>query len=370
MASQTHSSIFDPLNATDDVSDHNNNGTSLNVKVQESMTLTWHVEREGQPAPSTADSGITTKRKGPGRPKKKKSDETGAPAQDLPPTAPQVTYYLSIFSEVELRKAKKQRKSINSFLQQAADLPFDTLKAQLLAQISAKLNPNKISYDNYDITWTVPQIQPSPLALVSDGDYTFLLQHALKHKEPQASITIKARSNKKSDKKRRSKGNHHDADADTSSEEDVPDSDESDNDRRPKKKVKKMSGKDKLKALETSLNTKINTKIQQLRDRWMCSKPGCTSEFCFIHPEYPEHFQLGHKHLSVWAAAWNKDEAQADLKTPPNYTKFNALPGQKGAPSLLQCRLAECAQPGNQSALAVINHFVLPWTSYLGPYLL
>lgn len=77
MASQTHSSIFDPLDATDDVSNHNNNGTSSNAKVQESMTLTLHVEREGQPAPSTTDSGITTKCKGPGRPKKKKSDETG-----------------------------------------------------------------------------------------------------------------------------------------------------------------------------------------------------------------------------------------------------------------------------------------------------
>ncbi|KAG1809529.1 hypothetical protein EV424DRAFT_1542954 [Suillus variegatus] len=243
MASQTHSSIFDPLDATDDVSNHNNNGTSSNAKVQESMTLTLHVEREGQPAPSTTDSGITTKCKGPGRPKKKKSDETGAPSQDFPPTAP---------------------------------------RAQLLAQISVKLNPNNISYDNYDITWT----------------------HALKHKEPQVSITIKARSNKKSDKIRWSKGNHHDADADISSEEDDPDSNESDNDRRPKKKAKKMSGKDKLKALETSLNTKINTKIQQLHDRWMCSKPGCTSEFCFIHPEYPKHFQLRHEHLSVWAAAW------------------------------------------------------------------
>lgn len=204
MASQTHSSIFDPLDATDDVSNHNNNGTSSNAKVQESMTLTLHVEREGQPAPSTTDSGITTKCKGPGRPKKKKSDETGvctisitlpiadshcssldgsfcidwiifsllvllcalwwlsaehypgAPSQDFPPTAPRVTYYLSIFSELELRKAEKQWKSINSFLQQAADLPFDTLKAQLLAQISVKLNPNNISYDNYDITWTVP----------------------------------------------------------------------------------------------------------------------------------------------------------------------------------------------------------------------
>ncbi|KAG2335333.1 hypothetical protein BDR05DRAFT_1006929 [Suillus weaverae] len=76
-----------------------------------------------------------------------------------------------------------------------------------------------------------------------------------------------------------------------------------------------------------NLNTKINTKIQQL--------------------QYPGHFQLGHEHLSVWAAAWNKDEAQADLETLPSHMKFNALPGHKGALSLLQCWLAECAQPEN-----------------------
>lgn len=56
----------------------------------------------------------------------------------------------------------------------------------------------------------------------------------------------------------------------------------------------------------------------------------------------------------------NKDEAQADLETPLNHTKFNALPGQKGASSLLQRRLAERAQPRNQSAPAVINVNIPP----------
>ncbi|KAG1722738.1 uncharacterized protein EDB91DRAFT_1230512 [Suillus paluster] len=268
-----------------------------------------------------------------------------------PPAPARVTYYLSIFSEAELRKAEKQRKSLNSFLQQTADLPFDTLKAQLLTQISAKLNPSKISHDDYDIDWTVPRIQPSPLALASDSDYNFLLQHATKHKEPQANITIKVRMNK----------NRRNKDTDTSSgEDDVGSENESDDDRRPKKKTKKTSAKEKAKVLETNLNIKIDTKIQQLRDRWMCSKPGCTSEFCFIHTEHPEHFPLGREHLSVWAAAWNKDEAQANLETPPNHAKFNALPGQKGTASLLQRRLAERTQPANQPHGPVINFNIPP----------
>jgi len=81
-------------------------------------------------------------------------------------------------------------------LQQTIDIPFDTLKAQLLAQISVKLNPMMITYDDYSIEWTVPRIQPSPLALATDDDYKFMLQHASKHKEPQANIIIKACSNK------------------------------------------------------------------------------------------------------------------------------------------------------------------------------
>jgi len=42
------------------------------------------------------------------------------------------------------------------------DLPFDTLKAQLLAQISAKSNLTMITYDDYNIEWIVPRIVHAP----------------------------------------------------------------------------------------------------------------------------------------------------------------------------------------------------------------
>ncbi|KAG1901153.1 uncharacterized protein F5891DRAFT_950952 [Suillus fuscotomentosus] len=51
----------------------------------------------------------------------------------------------------------------------------------------------------------------------------------------------------------------------------------------------------------------------------------------------------------------NKDKAQANLETPPNHAKFNTLPGQKGTISLLQCHLAERAQPASQPHGTVIN---------------
>lgn len=56
----------------------------------------------------------------------------------------------------------------------------------------------------------------------------------------------------------------------------------------------------------------------------------------------------------------NKDEAQANLETPPNHAKFNTLPGQKGTVSLLQCRLAERAQPASQPHGTVINFNIPP----------
>ncbi|KAG2340503.1 hypothetical protein BDR05DRAFT_950395 [Suillus weaverae] len=121
------------------------------------MGCPYHAVPYGQPEASTINSGKTgmAKCKTPDHPRKKKhTEETDVPASPAP------------------------------------------AQAQLLAQILAKLNPNKISYDDYDYNWTVPQIQPSHLALASDSNYKILLQHATKHKEPQANITIKVHMNK------------------------------------------------------------------------------------------------------------------------------------------------------------------------------
>jgi len=56
--------------------------------------------------------------------------------------------------------------------------------------------------------------------------------------------------------------------------------------------------------IKTVLNVKINSKIQLLQNRWMCSKVGCSSDHCFVHLEHSDHFPLGHEHFAVWAAAW------------------------------------------------------------------
>ncbi|KAG1735561.1 hypothetical protein EDB19DRAFT_1830229 [Suillus lakei] len=70
---------------------------------------------------------------------------------------------------------------------------------------------------------------------------------------------------------------------------------ESENDQ-PRKKAK--SGKKTKPIIETPLNLKINAKIWLLHNCWMCLKAGCSSEHCFVHPEYSEHFSLGHDHFA------------------------------------------------------------------------
>ncbi|KAF9236601.1 hypothetical protein BU15DRAFT_7820, partial [Melanogaster broomeanus] len=182
-----------------------------------------------------------------------------------------------------------------------------------------------------------------PMSLKSIADYDFLLEHAIKQKTPSANLQIEVIIPKKNVC--------------------VPICS------RLNEYSTTLTGygicwqKKSKTVLETPLNMKLNAKIQLLKNQWMCSKPGCSSEYCFIHPEHPEHFPLGHEHFSVWAAAWNKDDALTDLQTPPNHNKFNAVPpGKKSseASPLLQCRLAERNQASHSQSGPVINSNIPP----------
>ncbi|KAF9232534.1 hypothetical protein BU15DRAFT_54905, partial [Melanogaster broomeanus] len=265
-----------------------------------------------------------------------------------------VTYYLAMFSESQMRKPEKQRKSVNTFLSLSSDVDFDTLKAQVLQKICEKLAPKTLAYENYSIEWTIPRIQTAAMSLSSSADYKFLIDHALKQKNPSANVVITSHMCSK-------KGNPSDDGGHDSADGDSEKSDGSDSDNQPVKKKSKKEKKAKG-FVETPLNKNINAKIQNLQNRWMCSKPGCSSDHCFVHPEHPEHFPLGHEHLSVWAAAWNKDPTLADLDTPPNHHKFNTLPSKNNAAvsPLLSRRLAERNQVTSGPTSPVINFNIPP----------
>ncbi|KIJ10259.1 hypothetical protein PAXINDRAFT_86332, partial [Paxillus involutus ATCC 200175] len=246
----------------------------------------------------------------------------------------------------------------NTFLCLSSDIKFDTLKAQLLQKIHEKLAPKTLAYSNYSVEWTIPRTQTAPMSLSTAEDYQFLVGHALKQKSPSASIVIALCL---PSKKKPRKGNTSNSDTNDSADSDSENSDGSGEDEPARKKPKKENLK-KAKA-ETPLNVNINTKIQNLQKHWMCSKPGCSSEHCFVHPEHPDHFPLGHEHLAVWAAAWVMIATLPTSKPPPiTICKFNTIPGRTAVniSPLLQRHLAECNQPATGQTGSVFNFNIPP----------
>jgi len=112
------------------------------------------------------------------------------------PKSISITYYLTIFSEVEMKKTEKQCKPSNTFLQMKSDRKWDTTKVQLLEKISQVLCPKLINFDDYVFSWRIPHYQSSPMQLQTDDDYNFLITHTLKPKEPAANIRIETKLTK------------------------------------------------------------------------------------------------------------------------------------------------------------------------------
>jgi hypothetical protein len=100
-----------------------------------------------------------------------------------------------MYSNAQMQKAEKQRKSINTFLVLSPELEFDTINAQMLEKISESLKPKTIALEHYSITWTIPrtQLEASSMPLSSPTDYQFLLDLALKQKNPSVNLVIKTR---------------------------------------------------------------------------------------------------------------------------------------------------------------------------------
>ncbi|KAG1735074.1 uncharacterized protein EDB91DRAFT_1083818 [Suillus paluster] len=339
------------MEATPDTTTPSTNETSLGLDDQESTPPPVVVaKKQGCPQKQSATSTAT---------------ETAVETHSELKKPPGITYYLTMFSDAQMQKPQKQRKSVNTFMVQSSDIKYDTLKAQILAKISENLKPKITAFKNYTIAWTIPQTQASSIPLSSAADYQFLLRLAVKQKTLLVNFVIETHLMKNKvhgrlvrnqrRQMRIQENDHEDASQDGGSKN----SESEDEDDRPKKKAK--SGKKSKSIIETPLNLKINAKIRLLQNRWMCSKASCSSNHCFIHPEHSEHFSPGHEHFSIWAAAWNKDKKLADLETSPNHHKFNTAPGRKTAniSPLLQHRLADHNQPTNNAG-PVINFNIPP----------
>ncbi|KIM60028.1 hypothetical protein SCLCIDRAFT_125179 [Scleroderma citrinum Foug A] len=258
-----------------------------------------------------------------------------------------------------MKKPKKQCKPSNTFLQMKSDREWDTAKAQLLEKISQVLRPKLINFDDYIFSWSVPRYQSSQMQLHTNDNYKFLITHALKPKEAAANIRIETKL-AKARKGKAKQNDESDAENDASDNPlDSGDSSDTSGDRQHAKKKTKTKGGKKI-VKETALNRDADEKIKLLRSRWECSKGGCSTSHCFIHPENSEHIPLSHNHFAIWAAAWSHlfilDQQRgpqfADLEKPLNHAKFNNFRlGQLGETSpLLQQRINERNQQPGQSA--------------------
>ncbi|KAI5994289.1 hypothetical protein EDC04DRAFT_2910613 [Pisolithus marmoratus] len=250
------------------------------------------------------------------RSRKKAEVENAAASEHTPDVPIKVLYNMLIFPASKSKKDNiKKRKGLTSYFKLDSDKPYDTWKAQLLVQISQKLNPIQIAYKDYDVSFTVPRVYPSPLLIMTDNDYNFLLKHVRKAKEPMANVYVQEKTT--------TAGHKHKCD-DLSSSADRSDVENS-HKKRTKKKKKTHAPKD---IDIDKANWPLNKNICALHDRWVChKKPGCESKFCFINPlDGSTHIPLTFVRLDCWAATMLKGPATATLETLLNHEHFQMLP--------------------------------------------
>jgi hypothetical protein len=109
------------------------------------------------------------------------------------PSHTKITYLLAIFSADEASKAVAKREAISSSLLLSDKAPWDTMKAQLLAEISKALSPQFLNFDDYNIMFFIPRNLPKPgMALSTEDNYEALLLRAanLTSKTPTVNLTI------------------------------------------------------------------------------------------------------------------------------------------------------------------------------------
>ena len=99
-------------------------------------------------------------------------------------------FNLSIFPASESKKDLKKRKGHNSYLKLSSDIPFDTWKAQLMVKIDEKMKPDRIAYEDYEVSFMIPRISPQPLNVVTEDDYNLLCERTQKAKDQQATVLV------------------------------------------------------------------------------------------------------------------------------------------------------------------------------------
>lgn len=123
-----------------------------------------------------------------------------APAEAADSTEVKITYTISVFSASQMKKdAGKRGAPKNTFLQLSNEEPWDTFQAQMLVKVDSILKPVSIAFEDYAFYFSVPRIHAKATDLTDEESYRFMIERALKGKDPSVSITIEQR--RESDKK-------------------------------------------------------------------------------------------------------------------------------------------------------------------------
>ncbi|KAI5994992.1 hypothetical protein EDD15DRAFT_2365882 [Pisolithus albus] len=278
------------------------------------------------PAAPPNTNAPSDSRRGPKKRKEKATEPADHPVH-------KITYNLLMFPVEELAKDDvKKRRGKSAFLKLNSDLPFDTFKAQLLVKISAHLQPDTISFDDYEVSFSIPRISPTPLSVTEEDDYIELIQRVKKAKNFEANIYIQQRSVpelKRKDHSGRKDLDHPRKDINESSDEE----------RMAKCRKKKNQGTNN----DVEVEQPVNTNIKLLRSRYVCNKkPMCPSEHCFVNPANGSHIPLTFSRLECWASAMLKGPQFATIEMPPNHKEFILLSDENlGPTSLLSARRQE-----------------------------
>lgn len=103
---------------------------------------------------------------------------------------PMITYNISLFPAADMTKDLKRQWGQGTYLKLTADEPFDMFKAQLLVKINNEMKPATVSFDNYIVSFTIPHLLPSPLAITNQKDYEELIGRVKKAKDLTATVYV------------------------------------------------------------------------------------------------------------------------------------------------------------------------------------
>jgi hypothetical protein len=90
-----------------------------------------------------------------------------------------------------MKKPIRKHITHNDFLKLSSAESYDTLQVSILVKIDElfRNETESLSFDNYDITFSIPRHSPNPMIL-HEQNYSYLIELALKAKDPVINVII------------------------------------------------------------------------------------------------------------------------------------------------------------------------------------